>query len=881
MTRTDPLRKAPSLGSLAALALGGLGALWVAAAPGQGLPGALDLLALAAASVVAPGWLALDALLPRRAATGQLERVALSLGTGFALCVLIGVAALYLPGPLSPARLALVQGLVALALFGLAWLRGAAGRPADTPARAWLQAALVLGLALALRAPGLGYAELQGDEAIVLAKAASAVQGRDDALFVHKKGPAEIATAAQVYALHDRIDESRARLPFLVATLAGLLAFFVLARGMFGGVAATAAGLLLGLNGFFVGFARILQYQGVVFLCGTLALYAFWRLYRDADGDADGDADDGPPAGRGWILLGALCLAAGILAHYDAGLVTPAILYLVWRRWRRAPDLVRGDLRAIGGGLVLGCLALGLFFLPLALHPYFQTRTLPYLVDVRLRGDEGGGAPYNTLRNSATLSLFYNAALYALALWLLLVAEVGRRLGELRSRLLSLALVAAFAASTAALLLRPGWFVIGGFDASILVFLVFGIGLLWLREPPPAWKAAWWWWLAPAIFYATLVQSPRTHIHVVFPAWCLLAALPLAAVDGRLAARRARWLGWLAFAALYAYCAWYVAYAFLRQEPEYRRTYPENQPAGYWMPLPDLPSSGWFGFPYRAGWKAIGARFADGSLRGDYDSNEEPPVTDWYTRGAPRCDEGPRYVFVAENVQDLREIPEDLAAEGYVRVAAVTVAGRPRIAVWERADLRAAAGLDPAGADERWPVEEAQAAFDAEASGSRYDPDLPYDDPLRYVDDRLEARFDGKLRLEGWRIDAEEVGPGERLTVHLYWRTLAPLDKDYQVFLHAEREGEISVGQADGPPRATEEGVCGDELALSRLEPDKRFVDRRILEIDPEAPPGRYPLLVGLYDYETLERLPLLDEAGNPADARLQLGEILVRPATP
>ncbi|MEA3407908.1 MAG: hypothetical protein U9R48_07505 [Chloroflexota bacterium] len=38
----------------------------------------------------------------------------------------------------------------------------------------------------------LSYAEFQGDEVAVLHKAAACIQGRQDALFLHKKGPAEI-----------------------------------------------------------------------------------------------------------------------------------------------------------------------------------------------------------------------------------------------------------------------------------------------------------------------------------------------------------------------------------------------------------------------------------------------------------------------------------------------------------------------------------------------------------------------------------------------------------------------------------------------------------------------------------------------------------------
>ena len=93
-----------------------------------------------------------------------------------------------------------------------------------------------------------------------------------------------------------------------------------------------------------------------------------------------------------------------------------------------------------------------------------------------------------------------------------------------------------------------------------------------------------------------------------------------------------------------------------------------------------------FGFPYQAGWKAIGALFADGTLTGSYDSNEQPQVTYWYTRGAWRCSVDPRYYLIAENVQDEIEtprrtitngVPPDRDGDGGRRAEAAGLRARP------------------------------------------------------------------------------------------------------------------------------------------------------------------------------------------------------------
>ena len=58
-------------------------------------------------------------------------------------------------------------------------------------------------------------------------------------------------------------------------------------------------------------------------------------------------------------------------------------------------------------------------------------------------------------------------------------------------------------------------------------------------------------------------------------------------------------------------------------------------------------------FFHRAGWKTIGQKIAGGELAGDYGSNEEPDVTTWYTRGAPRaCDPQPEFYFLADDLID-------------------------------------------------------------------------------------------------------------------------------------------------------------------------------------------------------------------------------------
>lgn len=898
------------------------------------------------ALVAAVGVALVNAWLPRRAATDALQRAVLAIGLGYAWAVVAGLALNAAPWGLDG------RGFVAatLLLIGafVAFRRRARrdGRPVDAPsvpappARPLgrgdaLAVAAVLGFAALFRVTHLGWSEFQGDEALVLHKAAATIDGRRDAIFVHKKGPAEILVTAEVYAMTRRIDEGAARLPFALAMLAGLAALVVVGRGLFGGGQGTAVGVaaaaILSLNGFFVAFGRVVQYQALVFLFGTLALWCAWR-YRQADDDGHG-----PAAGR-WLVLCALFLACGLLSHYDAGLVAPAIGYLVVVRWRAVPGALRRERWAVAASFALGIVLLASFYVPLVRHPYFQSTTLRYLVDVRLGGGgEGGGAPYNALPKWAGLANFYSHWNYLLVLGILVATAVTPRLMARWPRDGWLAVLLGIL-GVPALLIRPQWFAltddIEGRSWAIAVVAALVVAPLVAGWRDAAWTTVWLWFAAPFVFYATLVESPRTHFHVVFPALSLVAAIalapsfstshPSAGARRGVAGRKSPAVMPALLAGLaVAYGSAYNWLVFVQHDVAYRRAYPEvRAPVFPWYPFPDLPSSGWFGFPYRAGWKAIGGRRGD-ALVGTYDSNEEPAVTAWYTRGAPRCGESPNTLWIASRVQDRQPVldpdadeapdaPPDAAAleaAGFVAMEVFEGGGGDSIAAWWR---RTPADVSP---EPLWRTDESDPDligqntlarhFDDRRSHPHYDAGLPFDNPTRLVDIHRADDFGHpqRIRLLGWRVDAgavdlddhERGGPegevvgvtaepsriatgfGGPFVLTLAWTPLAPLPPNAQVFVHLEREGERTIGQADGPVRTPVETVCGEPRALSSLAVGEAVLDRRVIDIAPDAPTGAYDLLVGIYDYETGERLAV--SGGPDAGAtRVRLATVDIPP---
>jgi hypothetical protein len=74
-------------------------------------------------------------------------------------------------------------------------------------------------------------------------------------------------------------------------------------------------------------------------------------------------------------------------------------------------------------------------------------------------------------------------------------------------------------------------------------------------------------------------------------------------------------------------------------------------------------------------------------------------------------------------------------------------------------------------------------------------------------------------------------------------------------------------GQQDSPP-------AGGRPPTSRWRPGEAVADRHDIVIKPDTPPGTYELFSGLYEFATLERLPVA--GGDDPLRRVSLGQITV-----
>lgn len=706
------------------------------------------------------------------------ERGATGLGLAFVASGLATLLLYLIPGafPIHLARFV----YLALVIIPVVWIVRPGQNDLSIPKPRLSRFALlvIVIVAGAARFVNLGYSEFQGDEAVIMRRAAYMLAGDEDELFLHQKGPVEILTPMALWALTGTLNEWQARAPFAVMGVLAAAVVACLATQWFGAQAGLCAGLLSAISGFLVAFGRIVQYQNFVVTMGALGLLlltAYARRGRLRD-----------------LLVGVFFVAYGLLAHYDTVLIAPAALWLLGGAIVTRRDVWRREVSYILAAMLVGLVVLGLFYVPFVLNPMFD-RTFTYLSAGRLGGD---GLFHNSTANMWVMSTFYNALYYVLGLVLLIGIGLARK------------------------------------AQCVVAWLYFGI---------------------PFVFYTFVVIDPRTHIYTFYPSAAVLAGATLASLWQGICPAHRRWAlaGAVVAGVWYGVCAGYVYVAYINHQPEYKREWPASRVALYPATFDVLPLYGHFGFPYRAGWKAVEALFAQGAFKGTYASNEEPEVTTWYVHSAARtmCD-NPDYYIVAANVQDVIDIDWGELERDYALVAQVTVAGQPKIAIYQRPPL--------AGDILTTTVEDVSHVFDAQTTFARQAP-TPYQGAYP-----VDVAFGDVGRLSGYDVSPSPVRQGESLNVILYWEALSPPAFNYQVFTHLVVDG-VLVAQHDGAP------ACA-RRPTSHWEPGEVVRDEHVILIPESVLPGSSTLYAGMYDLLTLVPLP----AGDSGDTAVALNTIEV-----
>lgn len=120
-----------------------------------------------------------------------------------------------------------------------------------------------------------------------------------------------------------------------------------------------------------------------------------------------------------------------------------------------------------------------------------------------------------------------------------------------------------------------------------------------------------------------------------------------------------------------------------------------------------------------------------------------------------------------------------------------------------------------------------------------------------------------ELRLQGYELGES----GGMLNLRLFWDSGRGAQRDWTKYIHLlDGSGQL-VAQFDGPPL---DGL----VATSLWHENALYVDARQIELPQDLAAGEYQFRVGLYSFESGERLPFLPESAD--DRNFSQGQLVV-----
>ena len=121
------------------------------------------------------------------------------------------------------------------------------------------------------------------------------------------------------------------------------------------------------------------------------------------------------------------------------------------------------------------------------------------------------------------------------------------------------------------------------------------------------------------------------------------------------------------------------------------------------------------------------------------------------------------------------------------------------------------------------------------------------------------------------QLSQEEVAPGQTLTVRLGWRVTQDVAADFTTFVHLGEAGKPPLATGDSPPLQGDYPTSHWEAGEVIVSDDYRLI------VPEDVSLGRYAVFVGMYDRQTLERLPVQVEGTDEALSAFRVGSVIIR----
>ncbi len=515
---------------------------------------------------------------------------------------------------------------------------------------------LIIAYSIFVRIQGIGYSGFQGDEVNPMTFLYGMKDGPIAYLIEQKRAPMQYIINLINVSLFGYHNEGQIRIPFLVFGIFALFTIYKLAQKIFDKNVALFAALFMAVNGLFIAFSRITQYQSFMFFLIPIAVFIFIKAHENSS--------------LKLYFYSGILTSLAFLAHLDT--VSVMLFYIAVF----VSDLTRGfDLKSfkkmlpvvLKSGLVFFIALLIpslIYYVPYFMHPEFSDSTSGYL-EGRLFG--GGLMP----RTQITLKLltmyvpkFHLYTLFFLGtLGLLLKAKDLDSLKFLKfsfskvivQRIYLLAVIVfAFASEFSLYPVKPRLSTL-----LVLATSVFISGVLVISKKID-WKfaALSTWFLGTYAFYFYIMKDPRTHVYVSILPLFILASYGLWKFLNILKVQSLRYLVLFVLFLSIIYVSSVNWIVFVDKSPEYP-----------WWDKNDIFGNaiykikrvryekieGVFGFNQYRAWDQIADMYKKGCLVGTYNSNEKDGITYFYLRHHQGKDG--LWELQTENVDNLIVVP--------------------------------------------------------------------------------------------------------------------------------------------------------------------------------------------------------------------------------
>lgn len=126
-------------------------------------------------------------------------------------------------------------------------------------------------------------------------------------------------------------------------------------------------------------------------------------------------------------------------------------------------------------------------------------------------------------------------------------------------------------------------------------------------------------------------------------------------------------------------------------------------------------------------------------------------------------------------------------------------------------------------------------------------------------DHMVEANLSNLVRLHGY----SGAVTGSAYRIFLFWSVLSPLPHNFTQFVHIRSENGKTIAQADFEP-------LKGQYPTTLWKKGETVVDVVDIPIPADLSPGRYQVLAGLYRWDTLERIPVVDDTSGENAVRFE-----------